>query len=114
MNAKTPVFALVVLIGGSLVSGCDYAQAPQAAPLHLLAEQPDEYQETTVTTAGIVRHFQEPLHYWIEDDDLNRVALKPMEKVEPYLGKRVRVTGVFQYQENAGRQIHVESIQEEP
>lgn len=104
--------ALLAALAG--LAGCDYADAPQAAPLAMLVAQPDNYQNKRVTTAGTVRHFQDPLHYWIEDDDLNRVALEPMEKVEPYLGKRVRVTGVFHYQENAGRGIQLESIQEEP
>ena len=102
---------LAALIG---LGGCDYSDAPQAAPLRMLAEQPADYDGELVTTAGTVRHFQDPLHYWIEDDDLNRVALKPVEKVKAHLGKRVRVTGVFHYQENAGREIELQSIREEP
>lgn len=115
MKARLPTWLLPVSLGVVIgLAGCDYSDAPQAAPLRMLAEQPDNYQGELVTTAGTVRHFQDPLHYWIEDDDLNRVALKPMEKVKPHLGKRVRVTGVFHYQENAGREIELESIREEP
>lgn len=115
MNARRPVWGRAALLAALIgLAGCDYAEAPQAAPLRMLVAQPGDYQDELVTTAGTVRHFQEPLHYWIEDDDLNRVALEPMENVEPYLGKRVRVTGVFHYQENAGRRIQLESIQEEP
>lgn len=115
MKARFPAWLLPVSLGVVIgLAGCDYSDAPQAAPLQMLAEQPADYEGERVTTAGTVRHFQDPLHYWIEDDDLNRVALKPVEKVEPHLGKRVRVTGVFHYQENAGREIELEAIQEEP
>ena len=101
MSARRSVWGRAALLAALIgLAGCDYSDAPQAAPLRMLA--------------GTVRHFQDPLHYWIEDDDLNRVALKPVENVEAHLGKRVRVTGVFHYQENAGREIELESIREEP
>ena len=103
--------ALAVML---LLAGCDYRDAPQGAPLRALAAEPESYQGSLVATSGVVRGFDDPEHYWIEDDDLNRVALKPVENVEAHLGKRVRVTGVFHYQENAGREIELESIREEP
>jgi len=115
VNAKKRVWGRAALLTGLIaLAGCDYSEAPQAAPLRMLADRPADYQGELVTTAGTVRHFQDPLHYWIEDDDLNRVALKPAENAEPHLGRRVRVTGVFHYREKAGREIELESIREEP
>ena len=80
MSARRSVWGRAALLAALIgLAGCDYSDAPQAAPLRMLAEQPADYDGELVTTAGTVRHFQDPLHYWIEDDDLNRVALKPVE-----------------------------------
>ncbi|WP_157933863.1 hypothetical protein [Alloalcanivorax mobilis] len=98
------LFALLVL------GGCDYSEAPQAAPLHLLASDPETYQDTLVVTTGVVRTFAEPRHYWVEDKDLNRVEIRPMERVADHVGERVSVTGTFHFAANKGRWIDAETV----
>ncbi|PWG61913.1 hypothetical protein DEM34_14410 [Spiribacter halobius] len=49
-------------------------------------------------------------HYWIEDEDLNRVEIRPGERIAPYVGDRVRVTGRFSYAPDAGRVIEADAV----
>ena len=105
------VISLLALL---VLGGCDYSDAPQAAPLHLLASDADSYQEIRVVTTGVVRTFAEPRHYWIEDDDLNRVEIQPMTVVAERVGKRVSVTGTFHFAADKGRWIDAESVTPAP
>ena len=79
--------------------------------LSLLVMQQHLHAGIRVTTQGLVRGFDDPLHYWIEDVRLNRVALEPEDWVAPYLGQRVEVTGRFDYHPEEGRRMVLESIQ---
>ena len=79
-------------------------------PLATLVAQHAEYDGQTLSTTGIVRTFDEPLHYWIEDDDLNRVAIEPDEAVSGYVGKRVRVTGDYRADRETGRVLEAAEV----
>jgi len=79
-------------------------------PLAALVEQQAEYNGQTLSTTGTVRTFDEPRHYWIEDDDLNRVAIEPDEAVSDFLGKRVRVTGDYRADREAGRILEATQV----
>lgn len=63
-----------------------------------------------ITTYGVVRSYPDPLHYWIEDAELNRVALEPHEMVAEYVGEDVEVTGRFMLNERGGRLLKVRDI----
>jgi hypothetical protein len=81
------------------------------APLAVLASNPEAHDGTRVATDGVVRHFEEPLHYWIEDEDLNRVEIFPHEAIAPHLGDPVRVVGHFEYSPEQGRRLTLERVE---
>ena len=62
-------------------------------------------------TQGVVRRFEDPLHYWVEDQDLNRVELFPHDAVAEYLGEQVRVSGTFRLGERGGRRLTVTRLE---
>lgn len=101
--------AMIVMIW-VLLAGCSSDPAPREAPLTVLTTDSAALDGRLVATEGVVRHFEAPLHYWIEDAELNRVALSPHEAVAPYLGERVRVVGEFSFSQGRGRHIDVDSI----
>lgn len=71
----------------------------------------ESYDGRLVRTEGIVRAFDDPRHFWIEDTDLNRVEVQPPGSVEPHLGERVRVEGRFTFRDDEGRRIAVEALE---
>jgi len=64
-----------------------------------------------VSTQGVVHSFPQPLHYWLEDNNLNRVGLVPEALVAELEGARVRVTGTFRFAPARGRLIDVEHLE---
>jgi len=54
------------------------------------------------------------LHYVVEDQQANRVALIPNRLAERHAGQEVVVVGSFQFGERAGRSIEIESIERRP
>lgn len=100
------VLSVVVML--SLLGAC--SDTTTEIPLATLVEQQAEYNGQTLSTSGIVRTFEEPRHYWIEDDDLNRVAIEPDEAVSDYLGERVRVTGDYRADRKTGRVLEATEV----
>ena len=88
--------------------GCSETTAD--IPLATLVAQQAEYDGQTLSTHGIVRTFDEPRHYWIEDDELNRVAIEPDEAVSDYVGERVRVTGDYRADRKTGRVLEAAEV----
>ncbi|MDI5985499.1 glucose-inhibited division protein B [Halomonas sp. M4R5S39] len=80
-------------------------------PLPVLATNPEAHDGRRVVTEGVVRHFEDPLHYWIEDEDLHRVEVFPHEEIAPHLGDAVRVTGRFRFSTSEGRRLTLESVE---
>lgn len=68
------------------------------------------YNGRDVITEGTVRMFDEPLHYWIEDAQLNRVAIEPAALVADHVGERVRVQGRFMVNRDGGRLIRASEV----
>jgi hypothetical protein len=62
----------------------------------------------------VVRTYEKPRHYWIEDDKLNRVALQPEDQLPALVGRTVRVVGKFRYGPSTGRIITIEHMELEP
>lgn len=96
--------ALVLTACGLVTTG------PRAVTLAELAADQDRYDGTVVSTEGVVRSFDDPLHYWLEDEDVNRVELVPHDEVAPLLGEEVRVVGEFTFSQDQGRLITVDRI----
>jgi hypothetical protein len=94
-----------------LLAGCPAEdETPVEVSLAELVAEQREFDGRDVETQGVVRTFDEPRHYWIEDDHPNRVELLPDEVAEPYVGQEVRVTGRFSYADDRGRVIEVDEI----
>jgi hypothetical protein len=81
----------------------------------LVADQ-DDYDGRRVETTGVVRRFAEAdgatrLHYVVEDQHANRVAIVPTDVAEPHTGRPVVVVGLFRFSEGQGRSIEIERIE---
>ncbi|MEW6645903.1 MAG: hypothetical protein AB1450_01725 [Pseudomonadota bacterium] len=81
--------------------------------LETLVDMQREYDGERVATRGVVRTFDNPRHYWIEDDKLNRVALLPEDQLPPLVGRAIRVVGKFSYSPSTGRIITIERMEVE-
>jgi len=97
-------FTLIALFG------CAKKEPAREVSLSVLEDSPAEFNNSQVTTNGKVRHFETPMHYWIEDESLNRVEVVPHDKVGPYLGQFVVVTGEFRFSATTGRSIILSEI----
>lgn len=97
-------FLLIV----TLLAGCGGSDSQVS--LATLADYQEGYDGRDVVTEGIVRTFDDPRHYWIEDEDLNRVAIEPESSVADRVGERVRVQGRFTASREAGRLIEAEAV----
>ncbi|WP_290789253.1 hypothetical protein [Halomonas sp.] len=90
--------------------GCGGDPRTSEVPLAVLAGNAEVHDGSRVITEGVVNAFEEPLHYWIEDEDLNRVELFPHEMIAPHLGQRVRVEGQFAFSREEGRRLTIEAV----
>ncbi len=90
--------------------GCGGDPGTSEVPLAVLAGNAEVHDGSRVITEGVVNAFEEPLHYWIEDEDLNRVELFPHEMIAPHLGQRVRVEGQFAFSREEGRRLTIEAV----
>ncbi|MDT8880542.1 hypothetical protein RSO68_13775 [Halomonas saccharevitans] len=103
-------FATLLFAALSL-TGCGDEEGVAEVPLPVLADNPAAHDDSRVATQGVVRHFDDPLHYWIEDEDLHRVEIFPHERIAPYLGEAVRVKGHFRFSPTEGRRLTLERIE---
>ena len=99
------------LVMALILVGCGSdADKPREVTLAVLVANSSAHDQQNVVTSGRVRSFDEPLHYWIEDIDLNRVEIKPHELIAPHQGKNVEVEGHFSFSRKTGRLLQVESV----
>jgi hypothetical protein len=99
------------LLASGLLHGCE--AGPDGAvevPLATLAAEPRNFEGRRVVVRGTVRGIEEPLHFWIEDENFNRVQLIPDEAAVPYRDVPVRAVGRFQRGDRGGRELLVEEI----
>ena len=94
-----------MLFSGSFAA-CGVNDGP-VVPVHLadLAAYAPFYDGRRIEAAGVVHRIEEPEHYWIEDDAVNRVRIEPGSAVAAFVGRRVRVTGRFHYAPDEGRSL---------
>ncbi len=90
-----------------LLAGCGGDRVAPAT-LAQLAGAADAFDGELVETEGVVHRFDDPEHYWLEDDAINRVAVIPGEAVAGHLGERLRVVGRFTYHPERGRRIEID------
>ncbi len=108
---------LLLAAAGSLVAGCsDEPGGPVRASLAELVADQEDYEGRRVETVGVVRRFGEAegatrLHYVVEDQQANRVALIPNDLAERHAGQEVVVVGSFAFSERDGRSIEIERIE---
>ena len=105
----------LILVVASWALACGrHNGRPVDVTLSSLARYQEAYQGQLVRTEGVVRTFEPPLQYWIEDNEPNRVALEPVGLVAPLLGQEVRVVGRFHFDDQTGRVIHIQEITPSP
>jgi len=92
------------------LAGCEPEQTPVEIELALLVEQPANFNGRLVQTAGTVRGFDSPRHFWIEDEATHRIGLLPADFVAPYVDTEIEVIGRFSYVADEGRRIRVRTI----
>lgn len=94
------------------VIGCGGGDdGPVDVSLAELVEDQRAYDGRTVTTSGVVRSFDDPVHYWIEDPDVHRVELVPAELIEQHVGTEVEVTGRYTFRDDEGRRIEIDELE---
>lgn len=104
-----PLLISLVMLLAVLGSGCAEPTATSAT-LAAIVASPDGYDGQRVQVTGVLRSFPQPLHYWIEDPQLNRVEVLFDEDLARWLGQNVRVRGRFSFDTEAGRRIRVEDL----
>jgi hypothetical protein len=104
---------LLVAIATTLsLTACGFDDAPpEDVGLAELAARPQAYDGRTVRTRGIVRGFDDPRHYWLEDPRINRVGLEPMDMIAPHLEREVTIVGRFSFSRDRGRRIAIDGIE---
>lgn len=109
-QASKPVFGAMlcalVLVGCS--AGPDEAMEVALAEL---AANAAAYEARLVRTRGVVRAFDDPRHYWLEDAYVNRVGLEPPALVAPHLGREIAVVGRYHYTRERGRRLVVSAVE---
>ncbi len=110
-SCTRPAGLLVAGLLAALLVGCGQEDGVAEVPLPVLANNPAAHDDTRVATQGVVRRFEDPLHYWIEDADLHRVEIFPHERIAPYLGEAVRVEGRFRFSPTEGRRLTLERVE---
>ncbi len=108
MMYRLPIPLMVLLLW---LGGCSDEPDLAEVPLPVLANEPSAHDGSRVATQGVVRHFEEPLHYWIEDEDLHRVEIFPHDTIASHLGERVRVVGHFAFSPEEGRSLTIDSVE---
>lgn len=114
------VLPLAVAVSAApLLGGCgkDPVGAVPATLAELVTNQ-EGYVDRRVETAGVVRRFGTAdgatrLHFVVEDQQANRVAIVPNDVAERYTEQAVTVSGVFRFSEQDGRAIEIERIDQQ-
>ena len=111
------VLSLVLALSApSFLGACvDEPEAPVSATLAELIANHEGYDDRLVMTTGVVRRFgaaegATKLHYVVEDQQANRVAIVPNHIAQRYTGQEVTVAGFFHFSEEEGRRIEITRI----
>ncbi len=106
---KTGPWALAMVLGmAGMLAACG-GERVSPVTLEQLAASAPAFNGELVETEGVVNRFDDPEHYWLEDDAINRVAVKPGSAVRDHLGENLRVVGRFSYHPEEGRRIEIDA-----
>lgn len=109
------LFLFLPLVAALALGSCGSdAGGPMQLQLADLVRFAEQYEGKRVQTTGTVRSHPDPEHYWIEDDDLNRVSVEPQSAIASHVGERVRVTGRFRFSREEGRAIEAAEVRVVP
>lgn len=105
-------FTSLLFVAASItwMLGCQADTHPEDVALAELVARQADYDGRTIRTRGIVRTFDTPRHYWLEDDHLNRVGLMPAELIAPHLDRQVTIVGQYSFASDRGRRIAIDTI----
>jgi len=99
---------MLLIVATSMLAACSGGHdEPVDLQLRDLVRFAQRYDGDLVTTTGVVHTFPNPRHYWIEDQDVNRVEIEPQSAVADHVNQRVRVVGRFHYDRGQGRRLEV-------
>lgn len=98
---------ITTLVLTALLAGCG-GERVSPVTLEQLAASAPAFNGELVETEGVVNRFDDPEHYWLEDDAINRVAVTPGSAVRDHLGESLRVVGRFSYHPEEGRRIEID------
>lgn len=104
---------LLPVLTAALLLAAACARDPSTVTLAELAFDQEGYSGEVVVTEGVVRRFGQDdggVHYVLEDDADNRVALIPAEQAAEWVGQEVSAQGEFRFSQERGRVLHVGSI----
>ena len=102
--------ALLPILAVLMLSACGSDEITHVTLAELVAN-PTAYDGRTVAVRGRVHSFDDPRHYWLEDEHINRVGLLPSARIAPHLQRHVQVTGRFSFSRDRGRRITVEQVE---
>lgn len=105
-------WALAALLAAALLAAVACGPSgPARVTLAELADRQEEFDGREVIAEGVVRTFDDPKHWWIEDAEVNRVELVGRDGLDELVGSRVRVQGTFTFRDDEGRRIVVEQLE---
>ncbi|ADC72084.1 MULTISPECIES: hypothetical protein [unclassified Thioalkalivibrio] len=108
-HSLRPLLLTPILVVG--LAACGGGERVSEVTLAQLAGAAGEFNGELVQTEGVVKRFDEDperYHYWLEDEDVNRVAVEPHDEVSDRLGEHIRVVGRFSYHPEEGRLIEID------
>ena len=93
----------ILLLMVLMLTACTWMA--EEVPLAFLVTHSSSYDGRQVQVSGVVRGYSKPEHYWLEDEQLNRVGLHPASAARTYLDQTVMVTGRFSADRSKGRHL---------
>jgi hypothetical protein len=108
---RRPLLATAALLG--LLAAVSCGSSAIDASLGQLVRRQQAYDGRLVITRGVLRGYDTPEHYWIEDAQGNRVELIGLTRPVSRLGSQLRVEGRFLYALDRGRRIEVIRFEEQ-
>jgi hypothetical protein len=111
--ALTELKTVVLLaLAAVVLSACGAGgSGAQEVTIAELVEDQEGYDGDLVVVEGVVHRYDDPLHYWLEDDAVNRVEVEPHGAVEERVGESVRVRGEYHFRPDQGRVITIAELE---
>ncbi|WP_114417893.1 hypothetical protein [Marinospirillum perlucidum] len=106
MSLKKLLVTAWILI---LLGGCSDPQ-PEEVNLGFLVTHAEGFDRQLIEVEGWVRGWQDPEHYWLEDEAFNRVGLEPEQLARDHLDQQVRIRGSFKTSSARGRSLQIEQL----